>query len=210
MKKTLMTILGVGFVSITSSSSAHMVERTDNGALPSHVMMDTRETVRIAQRALIGARLGIKAVLAAAEVEGFGNGTGGYTEALLDQLAEGSFVGLHNDGDDLTRDTLHVDTTTGAITFMFDPREIRDGAKIGKFTVTYTPVFSGASSADADSNGNHIIGWTCTTTVSTDTHFGPGFLKHATGQNDPVMDGMGWPYEGCTVESHTLPAEDNG
>jgi len=200
MKKTLMTILGVGFVSITSSSSAHMVERTDNGALPSHVMMDTRETVRIAQRALIGARLGIKAVLAAAEVEGFGADTGGYTEALLDQLLEGSFVGLHDGPDGSTRNTLHVDTA-GAITFMFDPREIRDGAKIGRFKVVYTPVFSEASSADvaADSNGNHIIGWTCTTDVSTATKFGPGFLKHETGQNDPVTDGMGWPYEGCTV-----------
>lgn len=196
MKKTLMTILGVGFVSITSSSSAHMVERTDNGALPSHVMMDTRETVRIAQRALIGARLGIKAVLAAAEVEGFGADTGGYTEALLDQLLEGSFVGLH---DGPIRNTLNVNIETGAITFMFDPREIRDGAKIGRFKVVYTPVFSDASSADADSSGNHIIGWTCTTDVSTATKFGPGFLKHATGQNDPVTDGMGWPYEGCTV-----------
>jgi hypothetical protein len=210
MKKLLMTILGVGFVAAATDVSAHMVERSDNGAYPSHVIMHSREPVRIAQRALLGSRNGIKAVLAAAEHEGFGHTSGGYTEALLDQLMEGSFVGLHDNADGLSRDTLDVDTDTGAITFMFDPREVRDGAKIGKFTVTYTPVFSGGATGEVDTTGESIIGWTCTTTVSTETHLGRGYVKHATGEIDPITDGLGWPFDGCTVQSHTVPAVDNG
>lgn len=203
MKKFLMTVLGIGFVASATDTigalAAPMVERSDNGAYPSSVALDSRGDVRILQEALVKSRKGVGAVLALAESEGFGNSTGGYTEALLDQLNEGSFAGLANNTDGLSRNTLAVDTTTGAITFMFDPREIRDGVKLGIFTVTYTPVFAGVATEEADTTGQQIVGWTCTTTVSTETHLGRNYIANANGTVDAVMDGLGWPYSGCAV-----------
>lgn len=173
MKKYLLAVLLI----ITMGSfkvDAYVMATAQYGNIPSHIIMDNRPVIRALQEAMRNSAGGVQAALEYAETQGIGN-----YEGIIPNLNEGSFSGLD--------DETEVSASSNAISFSFALSEVIPNASI-TWTLTYTPQFS----------ESQIDGWICTSNA-TAQGLGSNFVAPATNEIDPVTQGLGWPYAGCTV-----------
>ena len=205
MKKLLLMSLGVvSFVAIDAkangSDNKFMMSKTYQKSDASMIQFDQRRVNATVQRTATYARDGIIAVLAAAENEGLGGGSG-YNQtdgvANLRKVAKDSFIGFaDSNGLKINED--------GAIQFVMDPSEIDSGIGIGKYTITYYPVVVGEAAENSMSpSEQYIDGWTCKTTASTETRLGRGHVTHSEDSVEPMFMGLGYPFELCTIVKET-------
>jgi hypothetical protein len=127
------------------------------------------------QEGLRNSAPGIVGALAAAEGVGYNFG-----DNNLEDLVEGSFAGV---------DLMTV--ANSSIKFRIDLSELNSNITGDAVTVQvkYVPV------GDAY---NQITGWTCTTDASRSTKLGANFVPMTGSGLDPLLQGLGYPFAGCT------------
>ncbi|MBM3611205.1 MAG: hypothetical protein FJX18_06795 [Alphaproteobacteria bacterium] len=170
MKKVLLSAVTV--LGLSFEANAYDMPTTVYGTIPSHVIMDTRPLVNAMQTAARNMAPGIQAALAQAEALGYIN----YSEKTI--LLEGSFAGT----DEV------VVKGDKSLTFRVKSSEILSGTDVTgeiKYTATSGPE-------------GFVSGWTCTSTVGYQ-NLGANYIKGNVTALDPVLDGLGWPFSGCTV-----------
>jgi hypothetical protein len=180
MKKVLLSAVAVSTVLGFSNAKATTITTTTYGTIPNSVQLDTRTLPRMVQEGLRNSAPAIQGALAAAEAAG-----SSFTDAMLGDITEGSFVGI---------DTMAIDDDNHTLTFTVDLNELNSNITADAITVKlkYAPV--------ADAYGQ-ITGWTCTSNASK-SDLGTNFIAMTDGADgtlDPLTSGLGWPYAGCVV-----------